>query len=305
MGQRIGFIGVGLMGHGMAKNLVDKGFEVTVLGHRNRAPVDDLVARGAREGTSPRAVAEASDIVFLCVTGSPQVEGLIYGPGDAEGEGILAGARAGLVVVDCSTSEPDSTLRIAADLTAASASFVDAPLTRTPVEAEEGRLNTIVGAEDAVLARIRPALEAFCENIFHVGPTGSGHQVKLINNFLALGTAALITEALTAATRSSVDPNRLYDVVSAGGANSNMFQMVVPKALQGDLSGLKFLLANARKDLRYYRRWTDGLALNGLMGDAVHQLLAQACHLGFADRYVPSLLEAQEALHDIRVVPRS
>jgi 3-hydroxyisobutyrate dehydrogenase-like beta-hydroxyacid dehydrogenase len=140
-GKRIGFIGVGLMGHGMARNLVEKGFPTTVLGHSNRAPVDDLVQRGAREAKDVAGLSASADIVFICVTGSPQVEDLVYRKG-----GLLESAIAGQIVVDTSTSQPSSTLRIAADLKERGVVFADAPLTRTPVEAEQGRLNTMVGA---------------------------------------------------------------------------------------------------------------------------------------------------------------
>jgi 3-hydroxyisobutyrate dehydrogenase-like beta-hydroxyacid dehydrogenase len=131
---RVGFIGVGMMGHGMASNLVAKGFPITILGHRNRKPVDDLVSKGAAEGKNPADVAARSDIVLICVTGSPQVEEIVYGA-----NGLLSGARKGLIVIDCSTSEPDSSAKIFPDLAAKGAPFVDAPLARTPKEAAEGR----------------------------------------------------------------------------------------------------------------------------------------------------------------------
>jgi 3-hydroxyisobutyrate dehydrogenase-like beta-hydroxyacid dehydrogenase len=181
---RIGFIGVGLMGHGMAKNLVEKGFPTTVLGNRNRVPVEDLVQRGATEGRDPASVAESADIVVICVTGSPQVEAIIEGP-----KGVLASARDGLIVMDCSTSEPDSTARLGAALAAKGATLVDAPLARTPKEAAEGRLNVMVGAEPAVFDCVEPVLKAFAENIFHVGGPGAGHKTKLVNNFLGDGSS--------------------------------------------------------------------------------------------------------------------
>ncbi|MDQ3261136.1 MAG: NAD(P)-binding domain-containing protein, partial [Pseudomonadota bacterium] len=133
MKQRIGFIGVGLMGHGMAKNLVEKSFPLTVLGHKNRRPVEDLKKRGAKEAKTVKALVDASDVVILCVTGTPQVEEMIY-----RADGIRASARKGLTVIDCSTSEPPSTAKIYADLKKVGVTFVDAPLTRTPVEAEQG-----------------------------------------------------------------------------------------------------------------------------------------------------------------------
>jgi 3-hydroxyisobutyrate dehydrogenase-like beta-hydroxyacid dehydrogenase len=297
--QRIGFVGLGLMGHGMAKNLVAKGFPLTVLGHRNRAPIEALVKQGAKEAKSGAELAQVSDIVFLCVTGSPQVEETVYKAG-----GVLEGARAGLVVVDCSTSEPDSTLRIARDFDAKGAAYVDAPLARTPKEAEEGRLNVMVGADATVFSTIEPVLKAFAENIFHVGGLGAAHKLKLINNFLAMGQASLIAEAAAAAAKVGVDLDALARIIGAGAVNSGIFQMMVPPALKGDLATFKFGLANARKDLRYYTHMTEEAGLPSMLGEAVHQTLVQAVALGFGDRFVPSLMEAQERINDIKIVRR-
>lgn len=297
--QRIGFIGLGLMGHGMAKNLVAKRFPLTVLGHRNRAPVEALVKQGAREAKSGAELAQASDIVFLCVTGSPQVEETVYKAG-----GVLEGARAGLIVVDCSTSEPDSTLRIARDFEAKGATYVDAPLARTPKEAEEGRLNVMVGADAAVFAKIEPVMKAFAENIFHVGGLGAAHKLKLINNFLAMGQASLIAEAAAAAAKVGVDLEALARIIGAGAVNSGIFQMMVPPALKGDLATFKFGLANARKDLRYYTHMTEEAGVPSVLGEAVHQTLVQAVALGLGDKFVPSLMEAQERINNIKIVRR-
>ena len=151
MTERIGFIGVGLMGHGMAKNLVEKGFPLTVLAHRKREAVDDLKSRGASEEANPRAVAERSDIVVLCVTGSPQVEAIVLGP-----DGLAAAGKP-LLVIDCSTSEPASTRRLAAELAPKGITFIDAPLSRTPKDAWEGTLDVMVGGDPGVVARARPA----------------------------------------------------------------------------------------------------------------------------------------------------
>jgi 3-hydroxyisobutyrate dehydrogenase-like beta-hydroxyacid dehydrogenase len=293
---KIGFIGVGMMGQGMAKNLVEKGFATTILGNRNRVPVDRLLALGAAEGRDGADVAAKSDIVFICVTGSPQVEAVVYGA-----RGLLAGAREGLIVVDCSTSEPDSSDRIRADFAKAGVAFVDAPLARTPKEAEAGKLNVMVGADPAIFDAIRPALAAFAENIVHVGAPGAGHKTKLIYNFIAMGHAAIIAEAMTACVRSGVDPGNFVKVVTAGGANSGIFQMIVPKALERDFTGLQFGIALAQKDLRYYTHLTESLNLPSLVGEAVHQSFVQAAALGFGTSFVPSLIEAQEKITGVRI----
>lgn len=293
MSERIGFIGIGLMGHGMAKNLLQKGYSVTGTAHRNRDPLDDLIGLGASEAATPREVAEASDCVIICVTGAPQVESVVYGD-----DGVLAGLRDGMIVIDCSTSEPSMTARVEADLSAAGVAMVDAPLARTPIEAEAGRLNAMVGATDEGFARVEPVLQTFCENIFHVGPPGSGIKCKLVNNFMAMGQAALIAEAMCACAATGLDIRKYYEVVTAGGANSGIFQLIMPPAMEsGDFSGLKFSLANAAKDLRYYTRMTEDAQLTGNLGNAVHHALVQGLNIGFAEGFVGDLIGAQSKLN--------
>jgi 3-hydroxyisobutyrate dehydrogenase-like beta-hydroxyacid dehydrogenase len=298
--QKIGFIGLGLMGHGMAKNLVTKGFSLSILPHKNRAPVESLTKLGAHEAKSGAELARECDIVFVCVTGSPQVEEAIY-----RKEGILDGARKGLIVIDCSTSEPASTAKIGADLAAKGVTLVDAPLARTPKEAEEGRLNVMVGASDPIFRTIEKALKAFAENIFHVGEMGAGHKMKLINNFLAMGQAALIAEALAAGAKAGVDLEKFCKLVGAGAVNSGIFQMIaVQAATLGKVDGLQFQLANGRKDLRYYTHMTEALPVTSFLAEAVHQTFIQADNLGFGAKFVPSLIEAQEKVNGVKIVKR-
>ena len=300
--KKIGFVGVGLMGHGMAKNLLEKGFETSVLGHRNRAPVEDLVKRGAREAKDLADLVAGADIVFLCVTGSPQVEDLVYRQG-----GILDSAKAGQIIVDTSTSMPSSTLKIAADLEAKKVRYVDAPLARTPVEAEQGRLNTMVGADDATFEEIEPALKAFCENIFHVGTLGAGHKIKLVNNFAAIGQMSLTAEALAACARIGVDPKKYFAMFSTGAANSGIFQMVAGKAVEGDFTGMKFGLANALKDVRYYNQMAMEAGIAGAMAPAVLNTLTNAVNLGFGtpEHLVASLVESQAKLNNVEFPPKT
>jgi 3-hydroxyisobutyrate dehydrogenase-like beta-hydroxyacid dehydrogenase len=285
------------MGHGMAKNLLAKGHALSFLVHRNRSNIADLVAQGAKEVKKPAELMAASDIAILCVTGTPQVEANVYGA-----EGLLGACRKGQIVIDCSTAMPDSTARIGADFEAKGVRFVDAPLARTPQHAEEGKLNCMVGADAATFAEVRPVLEKFCENIVHAGGPGAGHKVKLVYNFLAMGSAALICESLAACARTGLDLAMFHQLVSAGGANSNMFQMLVPKAMQGDLTGLLFTLGNAKKDIGYYQQFTAAAQLPGPMGAALMQTLVQASALGLGDKYIASLIEAHEKINGMQVV---
>lgn len=296
---RIGFIGAsGLMGHGIAKNLQLKGHELAFTVHRNREAVADLLAAGALEAKSAAELASGSEIVFICVTGSPQVEAVIGGS-----NGLLAGAKPGLIVVDCSTSEPDSTKALRERCAAAGVTLVDAPLARTPVEAEQGRLNVMVGADDAVFAKLEPVLRCFAENVFHVGGPGAGHIIKLLNNFIAQAVCTATAEAFAVGQRAGVNLNKLVELVSAGAVNSGLFQAMA-KTLTGDMAGLKFELDNARKDIRYYTHLAEGLAIPTVVGEAVHQSLALASALGHGRKFVPSLVEAQEQLTGAKIVPR-
>jgi 3-hydroxyisobutyrate dehydrogenase-like beta-hydroxyacid dehydrogenase len=297
--ERIGFIGIGLMGHGMAKNLLAKGHPLKFRVNRNRDNIADLLAAGAQEVKANADCAVDTDIVFVCVTGSPQVEAIVYGA-----DGLMQKAKPGLIVVDCSTSEPESTAKIRADLLARGVNFVDAPLTRTPKEAEEGRLNTMVGADDATFERIRPVLAAFCENVFHVGPAGHGTVIKLINNFVSLAQIAAIAEGFAAAAKAGVSQRKLFELMSAGAVNSGLLQGMIGGALEGDLGRLKFAIANAQKDLRYYTHLTESLPMASPVAEAVHQSFVQATVLGLGEKYTPSMLEMQEQLNGIAIVPR-
>lgn len=291
---RIGFIGVGMMGHGMASNLVTKGYATTVLGRSKRSPIEDLVSKGATEGTDPVDIAGKSDIVFLCVADSLQVEEIVYGP-----HGLLSAARPGLIVVDTTTSDPISTAKIFSDFAEKGTVFVDAPLGRTAKEAAEGRLNVMVGAEATVLDTVRPVLEAFAENIFHVGGPGAGHKTKLVNNFIAMGQTAMIAEAFVAAGKAGIDIETFFKILSAGPANSGLMQLVVPSILDGTYNGVKFELDIARKDLRYYTHMTESLVIPSLIGEAVHQSMVQASALGFGKGSVVGLVRAQEKVAGI------
>ena len=210
MKERIGFIGLGLMGHGMAKNIVAKGWPLAVLGHRKREAIEDLKGRGASEVGSPHAMAGACDIVVLCVTGSPQVEAVIMG------ENGLASAGAPLLIIDCSTSEPASTIRLAGQLAGQGITLIDAPLGRTPKDAWDGTLDVMVGGAPDAVQRARPVLEAFAGRVVQTGPVGTGHTMKLLNNFLSMGYAALYSEALMIGAKAGLTP-KVFDSVIRDG----------------------------------------------------------------------------------------
>jgi 3-hydroxyisobutyrate dehydrogenase-like beta-hydroxyacid dehydrogenase len=283
---RVGLIGLGLMGHGIGRNLLKHGFSLTVLGNVKRTPVESLIALGAVDGVRLDSLVRAVDMIVLCVTGSPQVEALVYGEG-----GILASARAGQILIDCSTSDPRSSAAIEQDLAKAGVTFVDAPLGRTPKEAESGSLNVMVGSSPEVLEKIRPVLEAFCENIIHVGDALSAHRLKLINNFVVIGTVALLAQALRTCDQVGVSRASLCDLMRKGPLQSPLLEMTVQEIIKGNLDGMKFSIRNAQKDLSYFDNMAAGSAqAASLSGDLV-RVLTEAVAQGLGERFLPSLTE--------------
>lgn len=294
--MKVGLIGAGLMGHGIGKNIVEKGYPLAVLAHRNRKPIDDLLSRGATEGRSPRELAATCDLVITCVTGSPQMEGLVFGE-----DGILAGLRPGVVIADATTADPNSTLRIAEAVKGKGGRFVDIPLTRTPKEAEAGKLGLMTGGDPGTLAEVRPVLDCFADTIVHAGDVGAGHKLKLVNNFLALGTAALVSEGICAAAKAGVDMQALFDIVTAGGANSVMFQRIMGLVLNDDDSALQFVIGNAQKDLRYYTGMAEQLPSTAFIAEAVHQTFIMAANTGHRDAFVPRLVDVLGKINGVTV----
>jgi 3-hydroxyisobutyrate dehydrogenase-like beta-hydroxyacid dehydrogenase len=283
--QTIGLIGAGLMGHGIGKNILAKGFKLHVLAHRNRAPIESLKALDAKEAATIADLVKASDMLILCVTGSPQVEEIMLGAG-----GVLAQTKPGLIIADCSTAEPHSTLKIAAAANAKGMTFIDTPMTRTPKEAEAGKLGLMVGGDAATLETIRPALSCFADLIVPTGAVGTAHQVKLINNFLSLSHAAIAAEAITVAAKAGVNMEALRDVIMGGGAASAMFGRLINVPLHDDDSHAKFTIRNARKDLRYYTNMTEQMPVASYLAEQVHQTYVLADTLGYGERYVPRLV---------------
>ena len=294
--QRVGLIGVGLMGHGIGKNILKHGYALTVLAHNNRTRVDSLIGLGASEAPCAKQLAENSDLVILCVTGSPEVENTLYRDG-----GLMEGIHHGMVVVDCSTAEPESTLKVAGDIQSKGGRYVDAPMTRTPKEAEAGKLALMTGGNQTTIAEISPVLDCFANTIIHAGDLGAGHKLKLINNFLALGKAALVAEAIVAAAKGDVDMHVLNDIVVAGGANSVMFGRLIKVALDDDDSALQFYIKNAQKDLRYYTIMTQNESSNALIAESVHQAYVLASDRGFSEKFVPRMVDFMAQVSHVKV----
>ena len=282
--KKIGMIGIGLMGHGIASNLIKRGYPLSVLEHPGNQPLDDLKRAGARACFSPATLAADSEVVILCVTGSPEVEAVVLADG-----GLISGIRPGTVVIDCSTALPSSTERIARAVHEAGGRFLDAPMTRTPKEAAEGRLNLLVGGDDDLFAEMRPLLSVFAENITHVGPAGSGHRMKLLHNYVSLGSVALLAEAAACALRARIAPEVFVEILAKGGGGGMALERIKPYLLARDGTGLRFAMTNARKDLSYYNSMAEQAGAVRDIGQAVLDTFTKAAAAG-PDRLVPELV---------------
>lgn len=282
----IGFIGVGLMGVGMAKNIVTKGYPLVIMGHKNREPVERLRQLGATEATSPKALASQCDIVQLCVTGSPQVEALMYGP-----EGIFASGKRDLIVIDSSTSNPVSTMALAEAAKTHGMHFIDAPLGRTPVEAEAGTLDTMVGAEPEIFARVKPMLDCWAANVVHLGPVGLGHKMKLINNFIAMGYAALFSEALGIARKAGLSKEQFHSVIGSSRMRNGFYDTFMKWTMEGDENAHRFTISNAHKDMRYLSSLANEIGALHPIQSLVKNAFAGMEAAGQAQRYVPMLAD--------------
>lgn len=281
--MRIGLIGVGLMGHGMAANLMKHGHEMTVLAHRNRVPVDDLITRGAKEAVHHAHLAQHSDIVMLCVSTAEVVAANIAA--------LKSSLRSGHIILDAGTTDPAMTREHARELQELGVSYADIPLTGGPEQAEKAELGVLCGAEPETFKTIEPLLRCFATTIRHFGPPGAGHTAKLISNYLVTGMAALVAESFQTARAADIDWRNLYDVMLNGSGNSGVLRKMVAPALEGDMEGYRFAVSNAAKDITYYARLADQLGRKTGLTTAVMNTYTRALAKGAGDRNVSHLLD--------------
>lgn len=281
--MRIGLVGAGLMGHGMAVNLLKAGHEVVVIAHRNRQPVDDLVGRGAMEAASLGELATATEMILVCVTDSRAVEAVV--------EGLKPHLRPGQVILDMGTSEPASNRRLAAELSAAGIAFAEAPVAGGPEQSAAGELGALAGAEPEIMEKIRPVLECFCATISHMGPVGAGQTAKLVSNYLVHGMVALIADTYDVARKAGVDWAKLYAAMLRGSNNSGALRKIVGPALEGNYDGYPFSLANAHKDMSYFMAVADGLGARSTIAGEVMATYERALARGLGSHRVSRLID--------------
>lgn len=282
----IGFIGLGLMGGAMVGRLQDLGYSLTVLGNRDRTYLDAAIARGATEANSAKEVAETSDIVMLCMGTSDHVEGRMRGD-----DGVMAGLRKGATVVDFGTSLPGSSRILADEVSNTGGTFLDAPLGRTPQHAKDGLLNIMASGDKTAFDVVEPVLKDLGENVFHLGAIGSGHTIKLINNFFGMTVANAMAEAFAMADVAGVERAQLYDVMAAGPLRSGMMDFVKAYAVNGDSTMLAFAVKNAAKDVGYYAQMAEDAGVDSVMSKGTLAALNDARDSGQADDMVSQMVD--------------
>lgn len=284
--KKIGFIGLGLMGGAMVERLQAKGHTLNVLANRSRIQVDAAIARGATEVFSARDLAATSDIVMLCMDTSANVESRMRGP-----DGVIAGLRRDTVVIDFGTSLPASTKTLGSEVAAAGGTYLDAPLGRTPAHAIHGQLNILASGDKAAFDRVKPTLDDLGENVFHLGPLGTGHSIKLMNNFFGMTVANAMAEVFAIADIAGIERQSVYDVIAAGPLRSGMMDFVAAYALEGDDRKLEFAIKNARKDVGYYQKMTQDAGASSVMSQGAFAALSDAVSSGAGEDYVCKMVD--------------
>jgi 2-hydroxymethylglutarate dehydrogenase len=290
MAERIGYFGPGLMGRGIIKNLLAKGFPVTIFAHREGLDLKELIEAGAAVTRSMTEVAERSTAVLLTLPTSKEVESVIL-----ETPGLLTSLKAGSVVIDLSTSYPGSTRMLATRLKERQIEMLDSPMTGRPAQANTGELNLMVGGDRSVFDRCLPIFQAIAKNIFYVGPTSHGNIVKLVNNFLSqLGNAG-VAEILPLVAKCGVDIKVLYDVIRVSGGNSRAFEGAVPAIAKGDFT-VNFQLGLAHKDVSYVSALGRDLNIPLPMVNTLLSVLDLAKASGLGKENVTALVKMWEKI---------
>ena len=294
MDEKIGFIGLGIMGRGMAQNLLDAGFDLTVW-NRTRSKMDPFLEAGARAAESPAAMAEQCDVIITCVSDTPDVEQVIIGE-----EGIIHGIGPGKLVVDMSTISPQATMALAANLAEKGAHMLDAPISGGSEGAAQGTLSIMVGGDPEQVQRARPLFKAMGKAITHVGDNGAGQTVKLVNQILVVVTMLGVGEALLFAEAGGLDLEKTLEAVSAGAAGSWMLSNRGPQVIERDWRP-GFTIDLQQKDLRLVLEAADAFGVPALATSTVFHLYRTLQAAGLGDEGNHALVKALERLAGLEI----
>jgi 3-hydroxyisobutyrate dehydrogenase-like beta-hydroxyacid dehydrogenase len=283
--EHIGFIGLGAMGYGMAQNILAKSGQINVIANRDREPVENLLARGATEYSTYRALAENCDIILLCLPNSKVVEAVI--------EQITPGMRAGQLLIDTGTSSLLSTKVIAEQMQSLSVNFAESPLTGGVDQANAGELGALVGCEASLFDMVRTVMGNCCSAVQHFGDVGAGGRAKFVNNYMVFGIAAVVFEAFHIADITGSDWEKLYDVVIRGSADSGVFRRVIGNAINDDYKGYVFDVNGALKDMTYITEMNEDLGHRSALNNAVLELFERAKADGLGNLMISELMRPE------------
>lgn len=294
MSERIGFIGLGIMGHGMTLNLLKAGFAVTVW-NRTASRMEPIAAAGGVAGSSPADVAARSDIIITCVSDTPDVEAVILGE-----NGVIHGAQSGSLVVDMSTISPQATREISAKLAARGVAMLDAPISGGSEGAAKGTLSIMIGGDAADVNRAMPAFQAMGKTITHVGPTAAGQTVKLVNQILVVVNMLAVGEALLFAEAGGLDLHKTLEAVKAGAAGSWMLSNRGPQVVERDWRP-GFTIDLQQKDLRLVLEAADQMGIPVLGTSTVFNLYRTLQRQGLGAEGNHALVKALEHLAGLEI----
>ena len=278
----VGFIGLGLMGEGMARRLMAAGHPMTVLAHRRREVVEALLAEGAAEAEDAADLAARCEVVVTCVPDADAVAALA--------ERMIPALGRGRLWIDVTTSRPALTREVAAAVRARGAAFADAPVTGGPPQAASGDLASLVGCDEVDFPAVEAVVGVYSKAVLRFGEAGAGHTAKLLNNLVSQGTMALLAEAYGLARLHSVAWGPLFEAMFAGAARSGTLEKSVGPALDGDYDGARFTIANATKDLRYAVELA-GAPYGCPVARAAYEALRTRAEAGHGDAFVSRLLD--------------
>ena len=280
--HKIGFIGAGYMGYGIAHNLLKKNYPLSVIAHKNREPIEKLIAQGAKESKLLEDIA-ANDIIIQCVTNTPIAIEVI--------KEILPFIKPGTLFIDITTHHTSGSIEANNLLKSKKVRYIESPVMGGPVQAEEGVLGAIVGADNNDIEDAKNILMNFCKDVFHFGDVGIGAKTKLISNFLSLGTATFVIETLKAAKHHNIDMQKLIDVARLGSGNSGALNRIADKAIAGDYTGYIFSVNNTLKDLTYINELMKDLPNANKLSALTKSFYKEAADLGKGELLISELIK--------------
>ncbi|MBZ0299424.1 MAG: NAD(P)-dependent oxidoreductase [Anaerolineae bacterium] len=283
--QHIALIGLGIMGSGMAHNWLDKGYSL-VVHNRTRRKAEPFAARGAQVAETPRQAAANADIIVVMVGDDDQSRAVWLGE-----DGALAGARAGAVLIDCSTVTPAWVRDLAQQAHVKGCDFLDSPVTGSKPQAAAGQLTLFVGGDGAVLERVRPALEAISRQIHYMGPTGTGATWKLINNMMAAVQMAALSEGWLLAEKAGVDLDQAAALIADSASSSPLVKGKVPRLHDNRYGDTDFALQWMLKDVRYALTLAEQYGLHPDTARAAEAIYQQAADKGLGEQDFASVIE--------------